>query len=52
MKPRCDCCGEELIEFGALYFGVPEKDGRVVKKHICAKCKPRFEVLFQSVSAA
>jgi hypothetical protein len=35
-----------MVEFGALYFSPPDKDGKVSKKHICVKCTPVFEALF------
>lgn len=37
IKPKCDICGEELVEYGALLFS-PPKQGNVEKKHICVKC--------------
>ena len=46
IKPTCDRCREEMTEFGALYFSVPDKESRVSKKHICAKCAAVFEALF------
>lgn len=47
LEPVCDCCGEKMVEFGALYFGPPDENGKADKKHICVGCKPLFEALFK-----
>lgn len=37
IAPRCDSCGKELIEFGAILLGPP--DGNLVEKfHPCQDC--------------
>jgi hypothetical protein len=38
IKPRCDDCGQELQEFGAILLGPPDKNNKVKKLHICQAC--------------
>jgi len=38
ISPKCDICGKELSEFGALLFSPPDKSGNVRKFHICKNC--------------
>ena len=38
LKIRCDCCGKELTEMGALAFSPPKSAGRVFKFHVCVAC--------------
>ena len=37
IRPKCDKCGKELKEFGAILFSPPKKN--IVKKfHLCKQC--------------
>lgn len=37
IKPKCNKCGKELKEFGAILLSPPK--GNIVKKfHLCKKC--------------
>lgn len=38
ISPKCDMCGKELIEFGAILLGPPDRDNKVIKEHICKRC--------------
>jgi len=38
IKPICDKCGNELIEFGGLLFSPPDTSGRTRKWHLCKTC--------------
>jgi len=38
IKPVCDKCGNELIEFGGLLFSPPDDFGNTRKWHLCKKC--------------
>lgn len=38
ISPKCDMCGKELIEFGAILLGPPDKGNLVIKDHICKPC--------------
>lgn len=38
IRPICDKCGEELLEFGAILFSPPNKKSETKKLHICVKC--------------
>jgi hypothetical protein len=38
IKPKCDSCGKELKDFGALLFGPPNKEDKVKKFHFCKAC--------------
>lgn len=38
LSPKCDMCNKELIEFGAILLGPPDRDNKVIKEHICKKC--------------
>lgn len=38
ITPRCDMCGKELTDFGALLFGPPDSANTVKKYHICKSC--------------
>jgi len=43
IKVRCDFCGEELNEPGALQFSPPDKNGNVQKIHVCIHCWNRHK---------
>lgn len=38
IKPKCDKCGEELKDFGAILFSPPDKNSTVKKFHVCVGC--------------
>jgi hypothetical protein len=38
IKPVCNFCKNELIEFGALLFSPPDKKDFVKKYHLCKNC--------------
>lgn len=38
ITPKCDKCGEELVEFGAILFSPPDEESTVKKFHICKSC--------------
>lgn len=45
IKPTCDKCNKELIDFGALLFSPPENN-MVKKYHICKNCYTEIKELF------
>jgi len=38
INPRCDMCGNELKEFGAIVLSPPDEQSRVDKFHVCVYC--------------
>jgi len=38
IKPKCYNCKKELVEFGAILFGPPNKKDVVKKFHLCRQC--------------
>jgi len=38
ITPKCNKCGKELNEFGAILLSPPGKDDIVEKMHICREC--------------
>ncbi len=42
IRPTCDDCGEELLDFGAILLSPPDEDGMVRKFHICKTCYLRY----------
>jgi|6_EtaG_2_1085325.scaffolds.fasta_scaffold220113_2 hypothetical protein len=47
IKPKCNICKKELVEFGAILLSPPKKD--IVRKfHICVVC---YEKLKLSISS-
>ena len=43
IKPNCDKCEKELLDFGAILFGPPDKDSKVEKFHICKECYEKIK---------
>lgn len=43
IKPTCDKCGNELLEFGGILLSPPDKENKVVKFHLCKNCYADFE---------
>ena len=44
IKPVCDKCGKELVEFGALLFSPPNEDNSVKKFHLCKDCYNKIDM--------
>lgn len=44
IKPKCDKCGKELTEFGAIVLSPPNKNSEVKKFHICVECYKKIEL--------
>ena len=38
IKPKCDKCGKEFKEFGAILLSPPNKQNTVKKFHLCKVC--------------
>jgi len=38
IKPTCDKCKKELIEFGGILLSPPDKENKVRKYHLCVNC--------------
>jgi len=38
ITPKCDKCGMELDEFGAILLSPPNDNSEVEKLHICKNC--------------
>lgn len=43
IKPKCDKCGDELVDFGAILFSPPDEESTVKKFHICKSCYETYE---------
>lgn len=43
ISPKCDKCGEELAEFGAILLSPPDEKSTVKKFHICKTCYQEYE---------
>jgi len=46
IRPKCDFCGNELEEYGALLFSAPDEEGKVIKSHVCNKCYKKIKENF------
>jgi hypothetical protein len=49
IKPGCDKCKKELVDFGAILFSPPDPNNNVKKFHICKKC---YQTLIASFVSA
>jgi hypothetical protein len=38
IRPKCDFCSAELVEYGAILLSPPDEDQKVSKFHICKVC--------------
>lgn len=38
IKPICDKCKKELVDFGAILLSPPDENGKVRKFHLCKSC--------------
>lgn len=43
IKPLCDDCGQELVDFGAILLSPPKADSTVMKYHLCVVCYERIK---------
>jgi hypothetical protein len=43
IKPTCDKCIQELVDYGGLLFSPPDNDRKVTKYHLCKKCFAEIE---------
>jgi len=51
IKPTCDRCGKELIEFGAILFGPPDQNSTVKKYHLCTSCFTKLKTDMESTDS-
>ena len=42
IRPICDFCKKELVDFGGLLFSPPNKENSVKKYHVCKDCYDRI----------
>ena len=42
IKPICDKCNKELVEFGAILFSPPDDKSYVKKYHLCKECHQKI----------
>ena len=38
ITPKCNKCGKELHDFGALLFSPPDGESKTIKYHLCKNC--------------
>ena len=38
IKPICDKCRQELVDFGAILLSPPDTENNVKKYHLCQDC--------------
>ena len=38
IKPQCDYCKRELVDFGAILLSPPDEENQVTKFHVCKGC--------------
>ncbi len=50
IRPKCDKCGEELKDFGAILFGPPDENSTVKKFHICVNCYKKIVADIESTN--
>lgn len=43
ITPKCDKCGEELVELGAILLSPPNTASEVKKYHLCVNCYTEIE---------
>ena len=48
IKPKCDQCGQELTDYGAILLSPPDGQGMVKKFHICKSCYAKLEKQLES----
>lgn len=46
IQPKCDKCGRELNEFGAILLSPPNDEGQVRKFHFCQPC---YELIISDI---
>ena len=42
IKPKCDRCKNELLDYGAILLSPPNTNSTVKKFHICKECYKIF----------
>ena len=42
IKPKCDRCKKELLDYGAILLSPPNASSTVKKFHICKECYKIF----------
>lgn len=47
IKPVCDKCHKELVDFGAILFSPPNSKNQVTKLHICKDCYAKLIATFK-----
>lgn len=50
IKPICDKCKKELVGFGAILLGPPDKNDKVKKFHLCKSCYRNITNFFKPAS--
>ncbi len=48
IKPTCDSCKKELMEYGAILLSPPSRANMVRKYHVCKKCYQSMLARFKS----
>lgn len=48
INPKCEKCGKELQEFGAILLSPPNISNMVVKYHICRDCYEKILKLLKN----
>ncbi len=43
INPKCDMCGKELLDYGAILLSPPDSQSKVVKYHVCKECYKEIE---------
>jgi ribosome-binding protein aMBF1 (putative translation factor) len=38
IQPKCEMCGKELEDFGAILFSPPDEESKTLKLHLCVNC--------------
>jgi hypothetical protein len=43
IRPNCDSCKKELLKFGAILLGPPDKKNMAHKYHLCTACYKKIK---------
>ena len=43
INPKCDFCGSEFEDYGALLFSPPDSESKTIKNHVCQKCYDKIK---------
>ena len=49
IRPKCDWCGDELEEPGAILLGPPDAQDNVRKRHLCVDCYTAIAITLETV---